>query len=434
MGSCQSVDLTAIQEQKNQNRSKLYKTSSSLASTGSVHLTPITDTGLYGVEITCAPSLRDAPIDSRNSLGFGITGLENLGNTCFLNTALQCLAATTPLSVYFLCYDWKSEINRNNPVGSGGQLVYAYARLLKQIWTRQQSCVSPTRMYDEITSFCPEFQGYGQHDAQEALAFLLDGIHEDLNRVEVKPFVENLKCNQEDQDELMAAAAWRNYLLRNKSVIVDLFQGQLKSTLTCLSCEIKSIQFEPFMFLSLPIDPKDSSIERSLELFTTEEEIEWFCNSCQSVQIAEKKLDLWKLPSVLIIHLKRFEFDAETGLNRKLQQPIRYPTHKMNLSPFLSTYQVEKAKYNLFAMANHHGTVQSGHYTSIVRNSLNQQWYHISDDQVDPIGLSQVVENPDAYVLFYSRTSIEKASLVRRQSISMPQNWPHSPSVTQGHY
>ena len=87
---------------------------------------------------------------------------------------------------------------------------------------------------------------YDQHDSQELLAFLLDGLHEDLNRVHKKPYVEIPDANGRP-DELVAAESWKIYLMRNKSIIVDLFQGQLKSTLCCKKCGFESVKFDPFM-------------------------------------------------------------------------------------------------------------------------------------------------------------------------------------------
>ena len=104
----------------------------------------------------------------------------------------------------------------------------------------------------------PHFAGFQQQDSQELLAFLLDGLHEDLNRVTDKPYVE-LKDSLGRSDVIVAAEAWENHILRNKSIVVDLFHGQLKSKVTCKVCSHESVRFDPFTFLSLPL-PMESSI------------------------------------------------------------------------------------------------------------------------------------------------------------------------------
>jgi len=108
----------------------------------------------------------------------GVVGLKNLGNTCFLNSSLQCLSATIPLTDYFLGYNYRSEINKENFLGTGGKLVVAYAELMKQMWLEASDVVKPIAFKAQLEKFAPQFRGYHQHDSQEFLSFLLDGIHE----------------------------------------------------------------------------------------------------------------------------------------------------------------------------------------------------------------------------------------------------------------
>jgi hypothetical protein len=108
----------------------------------------------------------------------GVVGLRNLGNTCFLNSSLQCLSATIPLTDYFLGYDYRSEINKDNFLGTGGKLVVSYAELMKKMWLGKNLVVHPTAFKSQLEKFAPQFRGCHQHDSQELLSFLLDGIHE----------------------------------------------------------------------------------------------------------------------------------------------------------------------------------------------------------------------------------------------------------------
>jgi ubiquitin carboxyl-terminal hydrolase 4/11/15 len=96
------------------------------------------------------------------------------------------------------------------------------------------------------------FSGFAQHDSQELLNFVLDALHEDLNRVKKKPYVENPESNNRS-DEIVAFESWQNHLRRNQSMIVDLMHGQYKSTLKCPTCGKTSVTFDPFMSLQLPI-------------------------------------------------------------------------------------------------------------------------------------------------------------------------------------
>ncbi|XP_065058789.1 ubiquitin carboxyl-terminal hydrolase 15-like [Rhopilema esculentum] len=182
----------------------------------------------------------------------GLCGLSNLGNTCFMNSALQCLSNTAPLAKYFIAGNYKNELNPQNPLGMRGEIAIAYAELMLQIWSGHHSFVSPRNFKVAVGRFAPQFSGYQQQDSHELLAFLLDGLHEDLNRVKKKPYVEIPDHDGRPDDEL-AHEAWANHQLRNCSIIVDLFHGLFKSTVVCPMCSKISVTFDPFCYLSLPL-------------------------------------------------------------------------------------------------------------------------------------------------------------------------------------
>ncbi|XP_074289660.1 ubiquitin carboxyl-terminal hydrolase 8 [Silene latifolia] len=181
----------------------------------------------------------------------GLVGLQNLGNTCFMNSALQCLAHTPKLVDYFLG-DYNKEINRDNPLGMDGEIAWAFGDLIRKLWAPGATSVAPRTFKAKLSRFAPQFSGFNQHDSQELLAFLLDGLHEDLNRVKLKPYVE-AKDEDDRPDEEVADEYWQNHLARNDSIIVDVCQGQYKSTLVCPVCRKVSVTFDPFMYVSLPL-------------------------------------------------------------------------------------------------------------------------------------------------------------------------------------
>eukprot|EP01132_Coremiostelium_polycephalum_P003176 gene3176-3975_t len=183
----------------------------------------------------------------------GVCGLVNLGNTCFMNSSLQCLAHTYPLTEYFLSGRYTNDINKTNPLGMKGHIADTYGKLMKEMWS-SQSCVAPKQLKWIIGKYAPQFSGISQQDAQEFLSFLLDGLHEDLNKVLKKPYSEEKEDSKEQrEDSIVASEQWESHLKRNQSVIVNLFQGQYKSTLVCNKCSKVSITFDPFMFVTLPI-------------------------------------------------------------------------------------------------------------------------------------------------------------------------------------
>ncbi|PYH49149.1 putative ubiquitin-specific protease UBP12 [Aspergillus saccharolyticus JOP 1030-1] len=192
----------------------------------------------------------------------GNTGLSNLGNTCYMNSALQCVRSVEELTYYFLNDVYKKDLNPSNPLAHNGDVAKAYANLLRQIYDEAgQSSFAPRQLKQTIGRYGPAFSGYGQQDSQEFLLFLLDGLQEDLNRIQKKPYIEKPDSTDDmvhDKAALkeFADKCWDIYKARNDSVITDLFAGMYKSTLVCPVCDKVSIIFDPFnnLTLQLPIE------------------------------------------------------------------------------------------------------------------------------------------------------------------------------------
>ncbi|XP_074054016.1 ubiquitin carboxyl-terminal hydrolase 19 isoform X1 [Macrotis lagotis] len=185
----------------------------------------------------------------------GFTGLVNLGNTCFMNSVIQSLSNTRELRDYFHDRSFEAEINYSNPLGTGGRLAIGFAVLLRALWKGTHHAFQPSKLKAIVASKASQFTGYAQHDAQEFMAFLLDGLHEDLNRIQNKPYTETVDSDGRP-DEVVAQEAWQRHKMRNDSFVVDLFHGQYKSKLVCPVCSKVSITFDPFLYLPVPLPQK----------------------------------------------------------------------------------------------------------------------------------------------------------------------------------
>ena len=199
----------------------------------------------------------------------GLCGLKNTGNSCYFNSALQCLSNAFELTQYFLSEKFKFDLNCENKLGSQGKIARKYADFLRNLWCENKESFAPIHLKALISK--RNFGEFSQEDSQEFLAFMLDMLHEDLTREAFSSnsavfakngnfanFANFANCanfakKNENLEENEAKRSWDSYKKRNNSIIVDLFTGQFKSRITCPQCEKLSITFDPFLMVPLPI-------------------------------------------------------------------------------------------------------------------------------------------------------------------------------------
>lgn len=347
-----------------------------------------------------------------SDINAGICGLTNLGNTCYMNSAIQCLSNTVPLRDYFIKNDYRKDINRKNPMGMNGNIAESFGNLLRQMWKTNKKCVSPKSLKNMISKWEPHFEGNDQHDSQELLSFLLDGLHEDLNCISInKPYGE-INISDDSSDFESANESWKIHTFRNKSIIVDIFHGLLKSTITCIGCGKTSRTFDPFAYLSLPIVQEENNSKNHyidlydcLSLFSTNETLGkndlWYCSKCETQMRVYKKLEIWKVPDILIIHLKRFNFNRRS--RNKITDLIKFPIEGLDLDEYIINPKEKGYTYNLFAVSNHTGTLKGGHYTTFAKNSYSDDWFCFNDSHIKKVDDIKSIVTNSAYMLFYEK-------------------------------
>ncbi|KAL4264076.1 Ubiquitin-specific protease doa4 [Pleurotus pulmonarius] len=357
----------------------------------------------------------------------GTSGLKNMGNTCYMNAPIQCLSATVPFAQFFTNGRWREAINMLNKMGSQGKLVQSFASLLRSMWQGDLPYITPIDFRKMVVSLNQQYSGCDQHDSQEFLSFLLDIIHEDLNRVITKPVWKTTPEEEAELEKLPPQIAsereWKAWKMRNDSLIVDYFQGQLRNRLECMTCHQTSTTYNVFSMLQLPVPSRSGKIhlQKCLDAFFNHEVMEkddaWDCPRCKTKRKATKQLSLARLPPILLIHLKRFE--TRGRFSDKIDTFVEYPLKALDLTNFMPPplptgadkgqvsidpsdprTQLPPYRYDLYGVTNHYGNLSSGHYTAYIASRGG--WMSCDDSSVRPADPKQVV-NQKAYVLFYKR-------------------------------
>ncbi|KAK6944358.1 Peptidase C19, ubiquitin carboxyl-terminal hydrolase [Dillenia turbinata] len=303
-------------------------------------------------------------------------GLENLGNTCFLNSVLQCLTYTEPLAAYL-----QSGKHQNSCHIAGFCALCAIQKHVSRALQSTGRILAPKDLVSNLRCISRNFRNARQEDAHEYMVNLLESMH---------------KCC------LPSGVPSESPVAYEKSLVHKIFGGRLRSQVKCMQCSYCSNKFDPFLDLSLEIVKADS-LHKALLHFTAVEQLDggerqYNCQRCKQKVKAVKQLKVHKAPYVLTIHLKRFDSHIA---GQKIDKRIHFgPT--LDLTPFVSDSNEGDLKYTLYGVLVHAGwSTHSGHYYCFVRTSSGL-WYSLDDNRVVQVSERTVLDQK-AYMLFYVR-------------------------------
>ena len=330
----------------------------------------------------------------------GLSGLANLGNTCFINSCIQILSHTYELNTFLDNEIYKKKLKNKYE----SALLIEWDNLRKLLWN-QNCIVSPGKFITTIQKVAKLknmeiFTGYSQNDVSEFLLFLIDCFHTALSR-EISITISGNPETETDKIAIKCFEMVKNTYSKDYSEIWNLFYAVNVSEITRVdNGKVLSINPEPFFMVDLPIPPnnKSPSLIDCFNHYVEGEIIENYTDEETKEKIdIRKKILFWSFPNILAIDLKRFN-----NRFQKNQVYITFPLDNLDLSDYVIGYKKEKFKYELYGVCNHSGGVMGGHYTSYVKNS-NGKWYHYNDTSVSEVGLSESIVSPKAYVLFYRK-------------------------------
>lgn len=302
-------------------------------------------------------------------------GLSNLGNTCFLNSVLQCLMHVPEFFELFSSSCTCTELKRLPIWCISCEMQRLIQRVMLQSTTPHKSRISPTGLVGNIQRISKSFRYGRQEDAHEFLCVLLDALEK-----------------QSSDLKLLTA-------------------GMFTSKIACKKCGASSDSKEPFGNISLQVS---STLEQSLERFTRSEKLDEYykCGNCSSLGTSNRKLSISSLPPLLVLHMKRFALGLPMS---KISKHIQFP-ELLDMSPF--SVVNEDHLYSLAGVVVHSGfSTTSGHYHACVKNQ--GLWYEIDDEDVRLLKNSTVLSQ-QAYLLFYVPQSKIMAPTKSIKDIKVP--------------
>jgi len=330
-------------------------------------------------------------LTNENMVNKGLCGLVNLGNTCFMNSAIQCLSHTIPLVNYFMSNKYLED---KKTVCQEEELIESWNELLRYIWS-ENTTLSPKKFLIisqrlAVRKNMVQFAGFLQNDSIEYLLYLMDSLHSGLSYKAAITISGEAK-NEKDKDAINAYTNWDKFYGKEYSELIDIFYGQFKTTVKTYNEDktIKEINvlYEPFncLLLDIPQDTEKVNLYNCLDLY---------CNVENIVDNNKEKQTLfWRLPPILIISFKRFDM-----MRRKNDIDIEFPTDILDMSKYVCGYSPNQYIYELYAVIYHTGNVNGGHYFASIKEASGK-WYLMNDSQVQERGIDDI--SRFTYCLFY---------------------------------
>lgn len=331
----------------------------------------------------------------------GLTGLANIGNTCYLNSCMQIISHTYELNNFIEDGEYKKKLNRV----ADSIVLLEWDKLRELMWS-SNCVVAPwgfVKAIQKVASIKKRdiFTGHAQNDLQEFLLFIIDCFHSALAR-DVDMQITGSAQNSVDNLATICYTMMKNMYKKEYSEILNIFYGIHVSEITLQTTgETMSLTPEPFSLLSIPIpDKPNPSLFDCLNLYCEKENLEgdnaWFNDKTNVKESAKRGIIFWSLPTVMIIDIKRWNQQL-----RKVHTIVSAPLTNADFTSYVKGYNSSSYVYDLFAICNHHGGALGGHYTATIKNA-NGKWYVFNDTMVNEIPESQVITS-NAYCYFYRK-------------------------------
>ena len=338
--------------------------------------------------------------------GKGLSGLTNLGNTCFMNSALQCLSHCYELNDFLQEGKFKKKLNKK----AESLILLEWNKLRELLWS-ENCIISPGGFLSSVQKVAKIkdktiFTGFAQNDLTEFVIFIIDCFHTAISR-EVNMTITGDALTETDKLAQKCFEMKKTMYKKEYSEFLNMFYGTHVSKIETEDGEYINASPEPFLLLDLALpeqtqkNNKPCTLAECLDNYTRIEILDgdnkYENEKTGKKEVAKKQMLFWSLPEIFIITLKRFSNSVN-----KNQALVHFPLENLDMSPYVVGYDKFSYNYDLCGICNHSGGVFGGHYTAYVKNA-NGQWYHFNDSSVDPINDTSKLISPKSYCFFYRK-------------------------------
>lgn len=332
----------------------------------------------------------------------GLTGLTNVGNTCYLNSCMQIISHTYELNDLLNSDEYKKRLNKK----VDSVLLLEWDNLRKMIWSKNCT-IAPlgfVKAVNKISSIkgCVLFTGHLQNDVQEFLLFIIDCFHNSLAREVIMDITGNIE-NEKDKLAITCFKMMNEMYKKEYSEIIKIFYGIHVSVISSFENNTSlSYRAEPFSVLSLSIPEKEGqiSIYDCFDLYCKNEILdgsnEWYNENTKKKQKVIRNIIFWNLPDILIIDIKRWNNNG-----KKINKIINIPVENADFTKYIKGYNAHTYIYNLYGVCNHSGSSMGGHYTAYIKNA-NNKWYNCNDTIIQEIDKDKLISDK-SYCFFYRK-------------------------------